>query len=49
VDRIEEVVERVVPNGGEIVKAPYREGNLWVSIIRDPVGNVLGVWQENKG
>ncbi|MGA2582292.1 MAG: VOC family protein [Tepidisphaeraceae bacterium] len=49
VDRIEEVVERVVPNGGEIVKAPYREGNLWVSIIRDPAGNVLGVWQENKG
>jgi predicted enzyme related to lactoylglutathione lyase len=49
VDRIEEVVKRVGSNGGEIVKAPYREGNLWVSIIRDPAGNVLGVWQENKG
>ncbi len=48
VDRIDDVVKRVAPNGGEIVKAPYREGNLWVSLIRDPAGNFLGVWQEDK-
>lgn len=48
VDRIDDVVRHVVPSGGEIVKAPYREGNLWVSLIRDPAGNFLGVWQEYK-
>jgi uncharacterized protein len=48
VDHIDEVVKRVAPHGGEIVKAPYREGNLWVSTIRDPAGNLIGVWQEYK-
>ena len=48
VDRIDDVVKRVASNGGEIVKAPYREGNLWVSVIRDPAGNIVGVWQEHK-
>ncbi len=48
VDRIEEIVKRAVANGGEIVKGPYREGNLWVSVLRDPAGNVIGVWQEHK-
>ncbi len=46
VDRIEDAVKQVVPHGGEIVKAPYREGNLWVATIRDPAGNVVGLWQE---
>jgi predicted enzyme related to lactoylglutathione lyase len=46
VDRIDDVVKRVVADGGEIVKPVYREGNLWVSTIRDPGGNVLGLWQE---
>jgi predicted enzyme related to lactoylglutathione lyase len=43
---IEEVVKRAVAHGGQIVKAPYIEGNLWVSTIRDPAGNVIGLWQE---
>ncbi len=45
VDHIDDVVKRVAPHGGEIVRAPYREGNLWVSTIRDPAGNVIGLWQ----
>ncbi len=49
VDRIDGVVDRVVANGGEIIKAPYREGNLWISVIRDPAGNIIGVWQECGG
>jgi len=48
VDCIDEVVKRVVPNGGEIVRAPHPEGNLWISILRDPAGNVIGVWQVQK-
>src|SRR5579862_319355 len=49
VDHIDDVVKRVVPHGGEIIKSPYREGNLWVSTIRDPAGNVIGLWQEIGG
>jgi uncharacterized protein len=48
VDGIEEAVERVAPNGGQIVKPPFREGNLWVAVVRDPAGNVVGLWQEQK-
>src|SRR6266566_3341464 len=41
-----EAVERVVAYGGEIVAAPYAEGNLSVATFRDPSGNVMGLWQE---
>ena len=46
IDRIDDVVERIAAHGGEVVKAPYPEGNLWVATFRDPTGNVLGLWQE---
>jgi predicted enzyme related to lactoylglutathione lyase len=46
VDRIDDAVERVTAHGGEVVKARYPEGNLWVATIRDPAGNVIGLWQE---
>jgi predicted enzyme related to lactoylglutathione lyase len=46
VDRIDDVVRRVVVSGGEVVESPYAEGNLWVATIRDPPGNVFGLWQE---
>ena len=32
--------------GGEMVDAPYPEGDLWVATFHDPPGNVLGVWQQ---
>jgi uncharacterized protein len=48
VDRVDDVVKQAVQHGGEIVKAPYREGNLWVATLRDPAGNMIGVWQESK-
>jgi predicted enzyme related to lactoylglutathione lyase len=46
VDFIKTVVELVDAHGGEVVKAPYHEGNLLVAIIRDPAGNLIGLWQE---
>jgi predicted enzyme related to lactoylglutathione lyase len=46
VDRIDDVVRRVVASGGEVVESPYAEGNLWVATIRDPAGNLFGIWQE---
>jgi predicted enzyme related to lactoylglutathione lyase len=44
-DRIDAIVERIAAEGGEIVKPPYPEGNLWIAAFRDPAGNLLGVWQ----
>ena len=38
--------ERVVAYRGEVVKAPYPEGDLWVATVRDPAGNVIGLWQQ---
>jgi uncharacterized protein len=46
VDHIDDFVERVTAHGGEVIKAPYPERNLWVATVRDPAGNVIGLWQE---
>jgi len=46
VERIDDTLKQVVAQGGEVVKAPYPEGNLWVATCRDPAGNVIGLWQE---
>ncbi len=45
VDRIDDTVAKIEANGGEIVRAPYPEGELWIATFRDPAGNVIGVWQ----
>ncbi len=46
VNRIDEALGQAVANGGEIVKAPYPEGELWIATVRDPAGNVIGIWQQ---
>lgn len=48
VDRIEDAIERVTASGGEVVRTPYPEGNLWVATVRDPAGNLIGLWQEGR-
>jgi hypothetical protein len=45
VDRIDDIVARVMSEGGEVVQPVYPEGDLWVATFRDPAGNVMGVWQ----
>jgi len=47
VEGIDVAVDRVVAHGGKVVKAPYPEGNLWVATVRDPAGNMIGLWQES--
>jgi predicted enzyme related to lactoylglutathione lyase len=49
VDHINEAVEQPAACGGEIVKAPYPEGNLLVATVRDPAGNMIGLWQQGTG
>ncbi len=45
VDSVDATLAQVTANGGEIVRPRYDEGGLWVATIRDPAGNVIGVWQ----
>ena len=42
------VIEKIAVSGGEIVKAPYVEGTLLVALIRDPAGNIIGLWQDGE-
>jgi predicted enzyme related to lactoylglutathione lyase len=49
VDDVDNAVAQAKTHGGEVVKAPYPEGNLRVATIRDPAGNVVGLWQELSG
>lgn len=44
VEDVDQTLEKVTACGGEMVRAPYPEGDLWVATLRDPAGNVLGVW-----
>jgi len=46
VEGIHETLAQVESNGGEIVRPIFPEGNLWVSVVRDPAGNAIGLWQE---
>jgi len=45
VDSVDDTLGKVTAHGGEAVKAPYPEEDLWVATFRDPAGNVMGVWQ----
>jgi predicted enzyme related to lactoylglutathione lyase len=45
VDRIDDVIGKATARGAEIVKPPYPEGDLWVATLRDPAGNLIGIWQ----
>jgi uncharacterized protein len=46
VDHINDAVKQVPACGGEVVNAIYPEGNLLVATVRDPAGNVIGLWQQ---
>ncbi len=45
VTSLDDTLRAATGRGAEIVTPPYPEGNLWIATIRDPAGNVIGVWQ----
>jgi predicted enzyme related to lactoylglutathione lyase len=45
VAHIDDTVAAITKHGGEIVREPYPEADLWVATFRDVAGNVLGIWQ----
>jgi hypothetical protein len=49
VESVDEALARALDRGGEIATAPYPEGNLRVATLRDPEGNVVGLWQRAGG
>jgi predicted enzyme related to lactoylglutathione lyase len=46
VENVDETLGKVVAQGGEVVAAPYPEGDLHVATFHDPAGNEIGVWQQ---
>jgi predicted enzyme related to lactoylglutathione lyase len=45
VERLDETLAAAVAQGGEVVTAPYAEGDLRVAVFRDPAENLIGVWE----
>src|SRR5579884_3907378 len=45
VDSLEVAVAGVVNHGGDVVEPPRPEGDVRVAQVRDPGGNLLGLWQ----
>jgi uncharacterized protein len=44
VESVSDTLAELERHGGEVVQAPYPEGDLTVATFRDPAGNVVGVW-----
>jgi predicted enzyme related to lactoylglutathione lyase len=45
VENVDATLEKATAAGAEILTEPYAEGDLWVALVRDPAGNVVGLWQ----
>ena len=46
VTSLDDTLRAAAEHGAELVTPPYPEGSLSVATIRDPAGNVIGVWQD---
>jgi predicted enzyme related to lactoylglutathione lyase len=46
VENLDETLQKAESAGADVVEAPYPEGDLRVAVIRDPSGNVTGLWQQ---
>jgi len=47
VEDLQDSIELLRSRGGEVVTAPYPEGDMRVARFRDPAGNVIGLWQRS--
>jgi predicted enzyme related to lactoylglutathione lyase len=43
---LDDTLHKATGHGAEVATPPYPEGNLRVATIRDPAGNVIGVWTD---
>ena len=42
---LDDTLRKATGRGAEPVTPPYPEGSLRIATIRDPAGNVIGIWQ----
>ena len=47
VTQLDDALRKAAEQGAEVVTQPYQEGNLTIATVRDPAGNVIGIWQES--
>jgi uncharacterized protein len=45
VTSLDNTLRAATEHGAELATEPYPEGNLWIATIRDPAGNIIGIWQ----
>jgi uncharacterized protein len=45
VTSLDDTLRTAAEHGAAVATEPYPEGNLWIATIRDPAGNVIGIWQ----
>lgn len=45
VDGLDAAVARAVEGGGSLVEEPRAEGDVRIARVRDPAGNLIGLWQ----
>jgi predicted enzyme related to lactoylglutathione lyase len=45
VDAVGDAIARAVEDGGEILEGPVAEGDILIARVRDPGGNLIGLWQ----
>jgi uncharacterized protein len=48
VDQIDQAIEKVIGNGGEIVQPVGADAPEITARFRDPAGNVIGLYQERR-
>lgn len=48
VDTIDGTLAQIAALGGVIVETPHLDspGGCWIALFRDPVGNLMGLYQE---
>jgi predicted enzyme related to lactoylglutathione lyase len=45
---LDETLRTAVERAADICVAPYAEGSLRIAAVRDPAGNVIGLWEQGK-
>lgn len=46
VTQLDDVLRKAAEHGAEVVTPPYPEGRLTIATVRDPAGNIIGIWQD---
>jgi hypothetical protein len=46
ITNIRQAVQTALAHGGQEIKPLYPEGHLSVAVIRDPAGNIFGLWED---